>query len=240
MSRAHSALRPLLFIWSPKPPLTGAIILALAATVPIYAAADLVPAMLALPLILIITSLVLWSSASLFSSDDGARPTRLDAVRRFSSTTSRKSIYDLETGFCADWYFMLRLEEEVARTKRGGPAFGLLLIEPIGEPDTALRTRMLLVLERTFRTADLVGRLGDLRFGVLLPDSDHEGSRAAQERLEKLLGHKNIRVTLTVRPHGEIDWKTLLSEGADSRFPSAEPIWTPDERSVFDRESRSA
>lgn len=241
MNLARSPLLLPRFIWSPTPPLAGAIILALAATAPIYAVAQLVPAMLALPLALSITSLVLWSSSSLFDSHDGAMPTRLDAVRQFSGTTGRKSIYDLETGFCADWYFMLRVEEEIARTARSGQSFGLLCVEPRQQLGATMRNHLLLALERSFRTADLVGRLGDVRFGVLLPDSDDIGTSAARGRIQQLFGRKVVEVRATVHPHGDEDWRTFFSQDvAAARFPSSEPIWTPEETSAFDRGDRSA
>ncbi len=224
-------------LWSPSAPLAGAMILAVAGVAPVLAAASLLPTVLALPLVLGVMALVLWAGSSLGGSLVQEGPGRVDRVRMYSSRTSRKSIYDLETGFCAEWYFHLRVEEEVARTMRSEQAFGLLLVEPRSKLGTAMRTRLLLALERAFRAADLVGRLDDLRFGVLLPDSDHIGTSAARDRLQQLVGRDNICLRMMVHPHGGSDWRAFLTnEGADTRFPSSEPIWTPGERSAFDRE----
>ena len=224
-------------LWSPRPPLAGAIILALAATAPIFAAGHRLPPTLALPLVFGIMAIVAWAGSSLLGSGGQERMTRLEAVRRFSSSAGSKSIYDPETGFCADWYFMLRVEEELARTKRNEQTFGLLLVEPRTDLDAAKRNHLLLSLEGTFRTADLIGRLAHSRFAVLLPDSDDDGTRLAWERLLQLVGSANIRIGSIVCPHGDTDWRTFLAdESADSGFPSSEPIWTPDQRSAFDRE----
>jgi len=229
------------FLWSPSTPLAGAIILAVAATAPIFAAGHRLPPALALPVVFGIMALVAWAGSSLFGSGGQVRMTRLEAVRRFSSPVSSKSIYDPETGFCADWYFMLRVEEELARTKRSGQSLGLLLVEPRTELGATIRNHLLLSLEGTFRTADLIGRLADSRFAVLLPDSHDDGTRSARERLLQLVGSANIRIESIVCPHGGTDWRTFLAdESADSRFPSSEPIWTRDQPSAFDQDSGCA
>jgi len=218
----------------------GTAVLAVAGAAAIFAAAFLLPPVLALPLAFTVTAFVLWVGSSVLSSLGQGTPTRLEAVRRFSSTANTKSIYDLETGFCAEWYFFVRVDEEVTRTKRSGESFGLLLVEPRRKLGKRVKTRLLLGLERAFRTADLVGRLGDLSFGVLLIDSDEEGTNAARDRLVQLVGRSNIRVGLTVHPDGDTDWRTLVANmGQDSPYPQADPIWAQDGRSSFDREARS-
>ena len=228
------------FLWSPRPQ-AGAIILAVAGTLPIFATAHLAPAVLGLPLVLGISSIVVWASSSLVASPALDRLTRLDAVRRFSNPTSSKSIYDLETGFCSEWYFLLRVEQEVIRTKRSGQTLGLLLVESQGSLGPTLRNHLLLSLERTFRTVDLVGRLDDSRFGVLLVDCSREGAGEARERLVQLVGQQTIRVEHAVYPNGEVEWRKFLAGGgSDPHFPAAEPIWGQDRSSRFDREMETA
>lgn len=92
-------------------------------------------------------AIVAWAGSSLFGSGGQERMTRLEAVRRFSSPVRSKSIYDPETGFCADWYVMLRVEEELARTKRSEQTFSLLLVEPRTELGATKRNLLLLSLE---------------------------------------------------------------------------------------------
>ena len=237
MRRVHLFSDLFFLLWTPRPQV-GAIILALAGTLPIFATAHLAPAVLGLPLVLGISSLVVWSSSSLFVPPAPDGLSRLDAVRRYSNPTS--SIYDLETGFCAEWYFLLRVEQEVARTKRGGQTLGLLLIESQGKPSATLRNHLLLSLERMFRTGDLVGRLDDSRFAVLLVDCSDDGTGAARERLLQLVGQHTVRVESAVYPKGAIEWRTFLAgEGSEAHFPEAEPIWDQDRSSRWDRETRS-
>ena len=237
MKRAGLFSDVFFFLWSPRPQ-AGAIILAVAGTLPIFATAHLAPAVLGLPLVLGISSIVVWASSSLVASP---ALTRLDAVRRFSNPTSSKSIYDLETGFCSEWYFLLRVEQEVIRTKRSGQTLGLLLVESQGSLGPTLRNHLLLSLERTFRTVDLVGRLDDSRFGVLLVDCSREGAGEARERLVQLVGQQTIRVEHAVYPNGEVEWRKFLAGGgSDPHFPAAEPIWGQDRSSRFDREMETA
>lgn len=234
MRRVHLFSDPFFLLWTPRPQV-GAIILVLAGTLPIFATAYLAPAVLGLPLVLGISSLVVWASSSLFSPAlDGL--SRLNAVRRFSNPASSKSIYDLETGFCAEWYFLLRVEQEVMRTKRNGQTLGLLVVESQRELSAPLRNHLLLSLEQVFRTADLVGRLDDSRFAVLLVDCSDAGTGAARERLLQLVGQHTVRVESTVYPTGEIEWRTFLAgEGSGVHFPGVEPVSDQDRTSRFYR-----
>ena len=228
------------FLWSPRPQ-AGAIILAVAGILPIFATAHLAPAVLGLPLVLGISSIVVWASSSLVASPALDRLTRLDAVRRFNNPTSSKSIYDLETGFCTEWYFLIRVEQEVTRTKRSGQTLGLLLVESRGNLNATLRNLLLLSLERAFRTANLVGRLDGSRFAVLLVDCNDDGTAAARDRLLQFIGQHIARVEAAVYPGGEPEWRTFLAgEGSGAHFLKAEPIWAQDSSSRFDRETNRA
>ena len=235
MRRVHLFSDPFFLLWTPKPQV-GAIILVLAGTLPIFATAHLAPVVLGLPLVLAISSLVVWASSSLFGYSALDRLTRLDAVRRFSNPPSSKSIYDLETGFCAEWYFLMRVEQEVYRTKRSGQTLGLLLVESQRKLSATLRNHLLLSLEQVFRTADLVGRLDDSRFAVLLVDCSDAGTSAARERLLQLVGQHTVRVESTVYPTGEIEWRTFLAgEESGVHFPKVESVSDQDRSSRFYR-----
>ena len=224
MRRVHLFSYLSFLLWTPRPQV-GAIILALAGTLPIFAIAHLAPTILGLPLVLGISSLVALASSRLFGSPALAGLARLNAVRRFRNPTNSKSIYDLETSFCAEWYFLLRVEQEVSRTKRNGQTLGLLLLESQRTPSATLRNQLLLSLERVFRTADLVGRLDDSRFAVLLVDCSDDGTGEARRRLLQLVGQHTVRVESAVYPNHETEWRTFLAgEGSVAHFPKASAL----------------
>ena len=98
-----------------------------------------------------------------------------------------------------------------------------------------MRNQLLLSLERVFRTADLVGRLDDSRFAVLLVDCSDDGTGEARRRLLQLVGQHTVRVESAVYPNHETEWRTFLAgEGSVAHFPKAEPIWDQDRSSRFD------
>ena len=109
----------------------------------------------------------------------------------------RLAIYDRETGLFAYWYFSLRLEEEVARCARYGQTFSLLLLEAqtgrlMPDDESALFRHM----SDSFRNSDLVAHLGNLRFVVLLANTDAQGAVVVKEHLttDEKLGNLTLGV----------------------------------------------
>ncbi|MCH8007745.1 MAG: GGDEF domain-containing protein [Chloroflexi bacterium] len=112
------------------------------------------------------------------------RDDRHEGLRRLREMGERLAIYDRETGLFAYWYFGLRLEEEVARCARYGQTFSLLLLEAqtgrwAPDDESALFRHM----SDSFRSSDLVAHLGNLRFVVLLANTDAQGAIVVREHL---------------------------------------------------------
>lgn len=181
--------------------------------------------------------LALWTSSRYFALVKRNSIQSIGAIKRFSSRP--QSIYDPETGFCTFSYFLLRLDEELARSERSGASFSLLLIEPSLGKSERLHQALFLTLEQAFRTADLIGRLSDDTFAVLLVDSGQDGTKTVVERLAAELG-RNVSIRPAVYPDDGTDRRSLMAKiGADSgvAFPEADAVWTPDGESPFDRRS---
>lgn len=93
--------------------------------------------------------------------------------------------------------FLLRLEEELGRARRHGPPVGLVTIEL--DHFDALRERYgtaaadavlaeaALVLTLTLRGSDVVARLEDARFALLLPETDALPALRCAERVRRSL-----------------------------------------------------
>ena len=136
--------------------------------------------------ILLIASSVA-ASAWVLRITTGARRRRDDrheGLRRLREMGERLAIYDRETGLFAYWYFSLRLEEEVSRCARYGQTFSLLLLDArtgrwSPEDESALFQHMSVSL----RNCDLVAHLGNLRFIVLLANTDATGALVVREHL---------------------------------------------------------
>ena len=98
------------------------------------------------------------------------------------------------------YYFSRRVQEEIARAKRGNARFGVVIFtsEP---PDSELPeiacVRGLPAILSGVRETDTVCRIGRDSIAVLLADSDGEGSRTASLRLLERMGGA---ATLANRP----------------------------------------
>ena len=145
------------------------------------------------------------------------RDDRHDGLRRLREMGERLAIYDRETGLFAYWYFSLRLEEEVARCTRYGQTFSLLLLEAqtgrwAFDDESALFRHM----SDSFRSCDLVAHLGNLRFIVLLANTDAQGAIVVREHLtagEKL---GDINVGLASFPGDGASCEALLTAAGAS------------------------
>jgi hypothetical protein len=102
----------------------------------------------------------------------------------------------MEGPLYADWYLRFRLEQEIARSRRYGSAFAILIAEPqliaqervsaegtLAAADAAMKAA---------RNTDLVGWMGDGNIMVIMPETDAASGRFAVNRLRDemwLLSH---------------------------------------------------
>ena len=170
--------------------------------------------------ILLIASSVA-ASAWVLRITTGARRRRDDrheGLRRLREMGERLAIYDRETGLFAYWYFTLRLEEEVARCARYGQTFSLLLLEArtgrwSPEDESALFRHM----SESVRNCDLVAHLGNLRFIVLLANTDATGAMVVKEHLAANERLGDLTVGLACFPaDGESCEALLTAAGASA------------------------
>jgi GGDEF domain-containing protein len=101
----------------------------------------------------------------------------------------RRPTFDRDTGLHANWYFRLRVEEEIVRATRYGQPLTLLCLT--GSP-AALRTPRL-ALKRWLRQVDFAGDLGDV-IAVVLPNTSRDGAAILAERIAAHVPEIDIRV----------------------------------------------
>ncbi len=220
---------------SSVPSLLAAIV-AVAGALRLFVASLGNPITVAVAVVAVVAVIVaVWTSSRYFALVKTNNIQSIGAVRRFSSRP--QSIYDAETGFCTFSYFLSRLDEELARSERSGASFSLVLIEPSLGQSERLHQALFLTLERAFRTADLVGRLSDDVFAVLLVDSGRDGTKTVVDRLAAELG-RNVSIRPAVYPDDGTDRRSLMAAigaGSGVAFPEADAVWSPDNDSAFDR-----
>jgi diguanylate cyclase (GGDEF)-like protein len=110
-----------------------------------------------------------------------------------SELLEEASAFDPLTGVLKREHLSERLAEEVQRSERHNVSCSLALVtvqdfERFHEQFGRYKAELLLehmadILRTTVRETDVVGRLGPVTFGVVLPYSDAEGARVAMERV---------------------------------------------------------
>ena len=180
-----------------------------------------------------------WTILLLYGTAAALRQRRYEGLRRARGFAERLVIYDRETGFYADWYFRLRLQEELVRSQRFGQACSLLLVESTKGRLTAEGEKELFdTMAIAFRETDLVAHLGSLRFVVLLPNTSAEGAELARNRLLELLPGGEVEAGMASYPDHGNDWRDLLAAaGASSTdfYGARTKAWHAETASRFTR-----
>jgi GGDEF domain-containing protein len=135
----------------------------------------------------------------------------------------RLAIYNPSTGLLAQWYFELRLDEELARAKRYELPLVVLTLTgsrsdsesgegPFGRgADETSR-----VASAVVRRTDLIGSIGFSEYAICLLHCNRSGAVPFIRRLMETLGDGDWRLGLAVYPDDDYSGKELL-ELADMR-----------------------
>ncbi|MEO1574284.1 MAG: GGDEF domain-containing protein [Pseudomonadota bacterium] len=133
---------------------------------------------------------------SALDSADAERSTALASLDTLKKQVERVARIDSQTGVANDQHFLETLGEEIKRAIRHKKPVSIL----IGELDlfeqyvednggeravTVLRTIASSVTDTFRRAGDLVARVGDARFAVVLPEADEATGQRFAERLRK-------------------------------------------------------
>jgi GGDEF domain-containing protein len=126
------------------------------------------------------------------------------------ATDHRRRTFDRETGLHAEWYFRLRIEEEIARSKRYRQPFTVIVLaSPSRQALDAVRVTM----KQWLRETDYAGDLSDI-LALCLPNTRKTDAENVTERLTALV--EGIHVSLAEYPLDGETVAALLGEG-DSR-----------------------
>jgi GGDEF domain-containing protein len=129
----------------------------------------------------------------------------------------RLAIYNPSTGLLAQWYFELRLDEEIARAKRYElPLVVLTLTGSQSEAESGEgpfgrgATETSRIASSVVRRTDLVGSVGFSEYAICLIHCDRAGAAPFVRRLMEALGDGDWRLGLAVYPDDDRPGKELL------------------------------
>jgi GGDEF domain-containing protein len=169
-----------------------------------------------------------------------ARQRRYEGMGRIRDFAQRLVIYDRETGFYADWYFRLRLQEELTRSRRFGQPCALILAESTrGRLGREREAELFKSISRSFRATDLVAHMGSLRFAVLLTHTTREGAAIAGERLSASVPDGLLQIGFACFPEDGDDWRSLVAAAGGPSvdvYAGAAQDWAGEPDCAFDPE----
>lgn len=131
-----------------------------------------------------------------FEEADSERTKALESLASLKQQVERVARIDIQTGVANDQQFLETLGEEIKRTIRQKKPLSILIGELDffeqfvdqngGERGLAVLQSVASSVSETFRRAgDLVARVGDARFAVILPEADDITGQRFAERLRK-------------------------------------------------------
>ena len=124
------------------------------------------------------------------------------------------SIYDDEVGLYADWYFRLRIKEEIARALRYGGHVAVLLIEPLPAPPdgqaNSVSDERTEQISRHLRRSDLPALLRDGCLGIIMPNTTHRSASTVRRRIIAAMTAPRTVSGVACFPEDGEDAKALL------------------------------
>ncbi|MFP4114679.1 MAG: GGDEF domain-containing protein [Spirochaetota bacterium] len=172
----------------------------------------------------------------------------MDRLMRFTTIAIQNNIHyensvtDLKTGLYNNSFFVQRVREEIAKAKRYGSRFSMLILDldhfkHLNDTYGHLAGDQVLVqiarlIKMAIRTEDVAARFGGEEFTVLLCETDNYGAHRSSERIRRSIENhvfdyrgKMIKVTVSIGccalDLGETDDYREILRRADSALYSA-------------------
>ncbi len=141
------------------------------------------------------------------------------------------AIFDPIHGVLAHWYFELRLEEEVRRSRRYEQPMAILTMrrtsDALGSADRgaepALTDSLVRIAIANARTTDLVGMLDFNSLAICLTETDHLGAFSLLKRMMTELGEVDCQVGIAISPQDEGDGAELVRLAEKRSAPWRKP-----------------
>jgi hypothetical protein len=180
-------------------------------TIAVALAADLDPVSLRFTLLLLAVGSVASMSWRVGAAALGGTLTRAHGLpHRLKSIANdtRRPTFDRETGLHAEWYFRLRADEEIARSKRYNQPFTILRI---GAKSRSELDAPRVAMTDWLREVDFAGDLGNT-LAICLPNTSRSGAWPVIARLTEIT--QGVDVIVTEYPADGSTLSALLQEDA--------------------------
>ena len=135
-----------------------------------------------------------------------SRAHRLPDRLKMITKEHRRTTFDRETGLHEEWYFRLRVDEEIARSKRYGQPFSLIMVAA-GQRQILDAVRI--TMKQWLREIDYAGDLGEA-LALCLPNTDKPAAELVLSRLTTLV--EGLHVSLAEYPTDGANLAALLGE----------------------------
>ncbi len=139
----------------------------------------------------------------------------------------RLSIENEESGFYNDWYFRLRVQEEIERSQRYKLQFALLVIRPLAlDEDVGVQAKDKSLgnsVRPHLRRSDLPALLAGGDIAILMPQTARQAAETARRRLTKALKLTELQLGLACFPGDGEDNSALLAVATDANIGRAMP-----------------
>ena len=135
-----------------------------------------------------------------------ARAHRLPERLKKVTNDHRRTTFNRETGLHEEWYFRLRVEEEIARSKRYGQPFSVMMVAA-GQRQVLDAVRI--TMKQWLRETDFGGDLGEV-LALCLPNTDKASAEPVLTRLTTLV--EGLHVSLAEYPADGASLAALLGE----------------------------
>jgi hypothetical protein len=166
----------------------------------------------------IMFSSALFIAVSVFArrmADERAGLVRATEQQRNHNGNQRLSIYD-ENGLFTDWYFRLRVQEEIERSQRYDLEFSILVVKPAAVDGAAADSLSASagyneLIRQSLRKSDLLALLRDGSVGILLPIKGRRAAVTVKRQLGKQLDMVKAYVGIANYPEDGQTSATLLA-----------------------------
>jgi PleD family two-component response regulator len=128
---------------------------------------------------IVLTGIAAWRVTAVQTQQTETTTMMRNTAQVAASGDRRRPTFDRQSGLLAEWYFRLRMEEEISRAKRYGHALTALALSP-SRPENIEAVRD--VARNSLRGADFAADLGGV-IGVCLPDTNREGAQVVIDRI---------------------------------------------------------
>lgn len=139
----------------------------------------------------------------------------------------RLSVENEETGFYNDWYFRLRVQEEIERSQRYKLHFALVVIRPLAlHQDVEVQAKAKSLgdrIRRHLRRSDLPALLTGGDLAILMPNTGRRAAGTVRRRLTKDLKLTEPLLGLACFPGDGEDVSALLAVATDATIGQTMP-----------------